>query len=102
MKLSLLPILSLLALAASCTPANNPTDAGDGAPPPPGPAAACSAMCATLRKIPCPEGRADAGTACEDSCMKVQANHSGDLKPLCVADAGSAEAVRACGTMTCQ
>lgn len=63
----------------------------------------CAYACANLQRRRCPDGSARSG---EDSCYVVcrRAEQTGkiDLKPGCVADAGTVEAIRACGTYECR
>jgi len=97
----------VLAACASCTPTPVPPtsdaalpDAGLETAPPALDAApradltaACSAMCANLAKLGCTEG----GASCQSECLLVQGKHTADLKPFCVADAGSPGDVTGCG-----
>jgi hypothetical protein len=93
-------LLALLAiLLCGCPPmppVSPPTDA-DAAETPN--VDACAAACAKLLALGCPEGRPnDAGVTCEMLCDEDQVKGvSAQLRPACVADAGSVAALAACG-----
>lgn len=93
-----------VAACASCTPSPVPptSDAGSvgDAPAKPSTEVACALACSNLSALGCREGAADAG--CSATCALHQTKHTADLRPWCVLDAGSAEAVNACGgSATC-
>lgn len=79
---------------ASCKPIQSPPVDADADSP-----EACAPACANLRKLECLEGQPNArGTTCEQLCQRDQAREIASmLRPDCVADAGSREALHACG-----
>lgn len=58
---------------------------------------ACARGCAALRAIGCSEG----APACEGVCTRDQRAGYAEHRPDCLADAGTKEAARACGTVDC-
>ena len=89
---------ALLVACPACKPSTftpGPDAAGAAPPGQPSIAEACSLSCAALASLGCKEGAADAG--CVDVCVAIQSQHTADLRPWCVMDAGSADAVNACG-----
>jgi hypothetical protein len=64
---------------------------------------ACDHACANLEKFHCPESLTPTnGDTCTVVCQRAEATGKLSLKPACVADAGTVEAIRACGTVRCQ
>jgi len=115
-----LAVAHLLAWAVlGCPPPKAPVDGGDSAAdaPAPGPSdpeagfedadgarprSACRHACEAMRRFGCPEGAPlDGGDSCEAVCEHAESSGKFALKPACIADAGSRDAVRACGTVRC-
>jgi len=64
---------------------------------------ACVRACAVLTALKCPEAEAPpGGDPCSVVCQRTEDAKKISLKPLCVADAKTVEAVRACGTVRCK
>ena len=64
---------------------------------------ACARACAVLTALKCPEAEAPpGGDPCSVVCQRTEDAKKISLKPLCVADAKTVEAVRACGTVRCK
>jgi hypothetical protein len=95
-----LPPVPDVVVPDAATPALDaaPTPAQDASAPDAGPMDACLAACLNLKALGCLGG--DVAT-CADVCRKVQLAGLTDLKPGCLADAGSRQAARACGSVKC-
>ena len=78
----------------------------DGSTGPNGPKPAhpvCDRACVNLRALGCPEGTpVTGGDSCEDVCARSDLSGHFSIKPQCLADSGSVEQLRACGTVRCQ
>lgn len=106
LQLKLCVLFSSLVLLGCPQPVTPQPDADAQAPdaPPPAPEqdaevdearrASCTAFCAHLALVPCPEGK-DAD--CVPSCEKVRKYGVTDLHEACILKAGTPNAVRACG-----
>lgn len=95
-------LVSFIALAA----------AGCSSHPSPPPAAAtpdasdaggsiCAAACARLDALGCPEAHPPVGDSCVNVCNHTETTKVFDLKPACIANAQTVDAVHACGTVVC-
>jgi hypothetical protein len=63
----------------------------------------CARACANLKKLGCPEAdMVTNGDSCVDLCQKAQNTGKFDMKPACVLDAGTKDALLKCGTVRCK
>ncbi len=74
-------------------------DQPDAAVEPDAPVSACASACANLGRLGCPEGLEG---NCTTVCERAQATKLTDLKPECLAGAGTPGEARACGTVRCR
>ncbi len=81
--------------APSSVPDASPADASTTpAPAPTADATGCTAACAALVTLQCPEGQ---DPSCVATCQHVQTAKLTDIKPACIAASTSLSAVHACG-----
>lgn len=105
MKLGLITTLTfaLTTCAAACPPPPAPGPGADAgvleAPPAPAPSPMVTAACAAMKAAQCPEG---SDPNCAAVITKIVADKLTPINVPCLAAAGSAPAVRACGIACAQ